>query len=407
MSSRVDIQSVKQKFGIAGVSEQIDRAIDIAVKVAPIDASVLVTGESGVGKEFFPKIIHEYSSRKHNKYIAVNCGAIPEGTIESELFGHVKGAFTGAVSDRKGFFEEADGGTIFLDEVGELPLATQVKLLRVIQSGEYSRVGSSAVQKTNVRVVAATNNDLQVQIKNGKFREDLYYRLNTIPIVVPPLRERREDIYPLFRKFAGDIAAAYRMETIRLDEDARRLLENYIWRGNVRQLKNVIEQISAIETERIITAEILEKYLPKEVMTAVHVVNDTASSSSSGLNSERDIFYQSIIDMHKGIMNMQKEIVAILSLLTQQQGGNAQQPSSFQTASSNLLPEVKQHQPECEEIMDVEYDSAHEKSKSDKERDELIAALDSSGGNRKEAANMLNISERTIYRKMEKYGIKR
>lgn len=407
MSSRVDIQSVKQKFGIAGVSEQIDRAIDIAVKVAPIDASVLVTGESGVGKEFFPKIIHEYSSRKHNKYIAVNCGAIPEGTIESELFGHVKGAFTGAVSDRKGFFEEADGGTIFLDEVGELPLATQVKLLRVIQSGEYSRVGSSAVQKTNVRVVAATNNDLQVQIKNGKFREDLYYRLNTIPIVVPPLRERREDIYPLFRKFAGDIAAAYRMETIRLDEDARRLLENYIWRGNVRQLKNVIEQISAIETERIITAEILEKYLPKEVMTAVHVVNDTASSSSSGMNSERDIFYQSIIDMHKGIMNMQKEIVAILSLLTQQQGGNAQQPSSFQTASSNLLPEVKQHQPECEEIMDVEYDSAHEKSKSDKERDELIAALDSSGGNRKEAANMLNISERTIYRKMEKYGIKR
>ena len=252
-----DITSLKQRFGIIGNSEAMNRALSVAVRVAPTDLSVLVTGESGVGKEFFPQIIHAYSARKHSKYIAVNCGAIPEGTIDSELFGHEKGAFTGANEARKGYFEEADGGTIFLDEVGELPLSTQVRLLRVLQSGEFIRVGSARVQKTNVRVVAATNNDLQQAIAQGRFREDLYYRLNTVPIVVPALRERKEDIPLLFRKFATDVAVQYKMPAVQLDEQARIMLQNHYWRGNVRQLKNVAEQISALEKSRMVTAEVL------------------------------------------------------------------------------------------------------------------------------------------------------
>lgn len=248
-----DLTSIKNRFGIIGNSEALNRALEVALRVAPTDLSVLVTGESGVGKEFFPQVIHAYSARKHNKYIAVNCGAIPEGTIDSELFGHEKGAFTGAVEARKGYFEEADGGTIFLDEVAELPHSTQVRLLRVLQTGEFIRVGSAKVQKTNVRVVAATNTNLQDAIQAGRFREDLYYRLNTVPIQVPPLRERKEDIFLLFRKFAADVAAQYRMPAISLDPEARQMLENYYWRGNIRQLKNVAEQISAIEEARLIT----------------------------------------------------------------------------------------------------------------------------------------------------------
>ena len=254
-----DLTSIKNRFGIIGNSEALNRALEVALRVAPTDLSVLVTGESGVGKEFFPQVIHAYSARKHNKYIAVNCGAIPEGTIDSELFGHEKGAFTGAVEARKGYFEEADGGTIFLDEVAELPHSTQVRLLRVLQTGEFIRVGSAKVQKTNVRVVAATNTNLQDAIQAGRFREDLYYRLNTVPILVPPLRERKEDIFLLFRKFAADVAAQYRMPAISLDPEARQMLENYYWRGNIRQLKNVAEQISAIEEARLITPAILTK----------------------------------------------------------------------------------------------------------------------------------------------------
>ena len=250
-----EITTVKQRFGIIGNSPLLDRALEVALRVAPTDLTVLVTGESGVGKEFFPQVIHAYSARKHNKYIAVNCGAIPEGTIDSELFGHEKGAFTGAVEARKGYFEEADGGTIFLDEVAELPHSTQVRLLRVLQTGEFIRVGSAKVQKTNVRVVAATNTNLQEAIQAGRFREDLYYRLNTVPILVPPLRERKEDIFLLFRKFAADVAAQYRMPAISLDPEARQMLENYYWRGNIRQLKNVAEQISAIEEARLITPD--------------------------------------------------------------------------------------------------------------------------------------------------------
>ena len=259
-----ELQAIKQRFEIIGNNEGLNRAIDVARQVAPTDLSVLITGESGVGKEIFPRIIHSYSSRKHAPYIAVNCGAIPEGTIDSELFGHEKGAFTGALSDRKGYFEVTDGGTLFLDEVGELPLSTQARLLRILETGEFIRVGSSKVQKTNVRVIAATNLDMSTAIKNGKFREDLYYRLNTIPISIPPLRERDGDIQLLFRKFAADFAEKYRMPAIRLTEDAIRLLETYRWPGNIRQLKNITEQISIIEQDRLVDAITLNKYFPAD-----------------------------------------------------------------------------------------------------------------------------------------------
>ncbi len=259
----IDLQDIKQRFSIIGNSPTLSRAIEVAVQVAPTDLSVLVSGESGVGKEVFPQIIHQFSARKHGKYIAVNCGAIPEGTIDSELFGHEKGAFTGALSERKGYFEVADGGTIFLDEVGELPLSTQVRLLRVLEAGEFIRVGSSATIKTNVRVVAATNVDIPTAISEGKFREDLFYRLNTVPIKVPPLRERKEDIILLFRKFAHDFAEKYRMPGIRLDEEARQIITSFPWPGNIRQLKNITEQLSIIERERTITGSVMRGYLPR------------------------------------------------------------------------------------------------------------------------------------------------
>ncbi|MEE1167402.1 MAG: sigma 54-interacting transcriptional regulator, partial [Alistipes sp.] len=290
-----ELLSAKQRFGIIGNSEALNNALEVAMRVAPTDLSVLVTGESGVGKEFFPQVIHAYSARKHKKYIAVNCGAIPEGTIDSELFGHEKGSFTGAIDSRKGYFEEADGGTIFLDEVGELPLSTQVRLLRVLQTGEFMRVGSAKVQKTDVRVVAATNNNLLQAIADGRFREDLYYRLNTVPITVPALRERKGDIYLLFRKFASDVAIQYRMPAITLDEAARAILENYHWRGNIRQLKNVAEQISAIEQRRDITSEVLRRYLPDEGYN-IHPINSSQGGGYNDLN-ERELLYKILFDM--------------------------------------------------------------------------------------------------------------
>ena len=284
-----EIQSVKHRFGIIGSSELLNRAIDIAVQVAPTDLSVLITGESGVGKENFPQIIHYYSHRKHGPYIAVNCGAIPEGTIDSELFGHEKGSFTGATADRKGYFEVADGGTIFLDEVGELPLSTQVRLLRVLEAGEFIKVGSSKTQKTNVRVVAATNLNMSQAIREGKFREDLFYRLNTVPIAVPPLRERKEDIVLLFRKFASDFAEKYRMPAIKLTDDAKALLTNYYWNGNVRQLKNITEQISVIEQQREINASILRSYLPKDDVERLPAIFGKVGNDQKSFNSEREI----------------------------------------------------------------------------------------------------------------------
>ena len=309
-----ELLTVKQQFGIIGNTDALNTAIEIAMRVALTDLSVLVTGESGVGKEFFPKIIHTHSARKHNKYIAVNCGAIPEGTIDSELFGHEKGSFTGAIDSRKGYFEEADGGTIFLDEVGELPISTQVRLLRVLQTGEFMRVGSAKVQKTNVRVVAATNNDLMRAIAEGRFREDLYYRLNTVPIAVPPLRERKGDIHLLFRKFASDVAVQYKMPAIVLDESARHMLENYHWRGNIRQLKNVAEQISAIEQSRNITADILRRYLPNEEYS-VRTISG-GNDSYDNMATERELLYKILFDMRNDINELKRMMTEALYGMT-------------------------------------------------------------------------------------------
>ena len=313
-----DIQAIKQRFEIIGNNPGLNRAIDIATQVAPTDLSVLITGESGVGKEIFPRIIHAYSTRKHAQYIAVNCGAIPEGTIDSELFGHEKGAFTGAVSDRKGYFEVTDGGTIFLDEVGELPLPTQARLLRVLETGEFIRVGSSKVQKTNVRVIAATNLDIPQAVKNGKFREDLYYRLNTIPITIPPLRERKEDIPLLFRKFAADFAEKYRMPAIRLTEDAVKVLQDFRWPGNIRQLKNVTEQISVIEQERIADGATLRKYIPENdpmlpTLTGGHDKGDASFAS------EREILYKILFDMKKDMNDLKRLVYDLMQNEPQQE----------------------------------------------------------------------------------------
>ena len=368
------------------------------MRVAPTELSVLVTGESGVGKEFFPQVIHAYSARKHNKYIAVNCGAIPEGTIDSELFGHEKGSFTGAIDSRKGYFEEADGGTIFLDEVGELPLSTQVRLLRVLQTGEFMRVGSAKVQKTNVRVVAATNNDLMKAISEGRFREDLYYRLNTVPIAVPPLRERKGDIYLLFRKFASDVAVQYRMPAVTLDEGARALLESYHWRGNIRQLKNVAEQISAIEESRNITADILRRYLPNEGGNH-HPM--TGNYSSYDDMSERELLYKILFDMRNDINELKRMMTAAMSRV------QTHEAEPVRRDVVGLLP-PSAPQPRYEEnsfAEVVEDDDEREITKEDVQREQILRALRNNNYRRKETAKELFISERTLYRKMKALGI--
>ena len=338
---RSEIQNVKLRFGIIGNSEGLNRAIDIAIQVAPTDLSVLITGESGVGKENFPQIIHQFSRRKHGQYIAVNCGAIPEGTIDSELFGHEKGAFTGAISDRKGYFAEADGGTIFLDEVGELPLSTQARLLRVLESGEYIKVGSSKVQKTDVRIVAATNVNLTEAISEGRFREDLYYRLNTVPIKIPPLRERAEDIALLFRKFASDFAEKYRMPAIQLTEDAKAMLLAYPWPGNVRQLKNITEQISIIETNRDITPVILQNYLPAQQQDSRLPMLFGIKPGDKTFGSEREILYQVLFDMRRDVTELKK----LVNTLMAERGTTATVApaattavSYYQEPSRNLVP---------------------------------------------------------------------
>ena len=305
-----DLQNIKQRFGIIGNYEGLNRALDIAVQVAPTDLSVLITGESGTGKEFFPQVIHSYSARKHGQYIAVNCGAIPEGTIDSELFGHEKGSFTGATESRKGYFEVADGGTIFLDEVAELPLSTQVRLLRVLETGEYIRVGSSKVQKTNVRVIAASNVDVTMAIERDKFREDLFYRLNTVPIKIPPLRERGEDIFLLFRKFAVDFAEKYRMPSIRLSSEAKNILLNYSWPGNVRQLKNITEQISIIEKEREISQEVLQSYLPD--YTGVKLPAVIRRDDDKSFSSDREILYKILFDMKSDMNDLKKLVLDLI-----------------------------------------------------------------------------------------------
>ena len=393
-----DLISIKQRFGIIGNSPLLDRALEVAVRVAPTDLSVLVTGESGVGKEFFPQVIHAFSARKHNKYIAVNCGAIPEGTIDSELFGHEKGAFTGAVEARKGYFEEADGGTIFLDEVAELPHSTQVRLLRVLQSGEFIRVGSAKVQKTDVRVVAATNVALQQAIESGRFREDLYYRLNTVPIAVPPLRERREDIFLLFRKFASDVAVQYRMPAITLDESARNLLENAYWRGNVRQLKNVAEQISAIEESRLITADILRRYLSEPQGGSSPIpVGPPPGSGREDVASERELLYKVLFDMRADINELKR-------MMQEAMLGERPVPRPADSTIVGLLPQPVRQAEEAESEELVE-EMPRTLTKADVQRRQIEEALRRNNGRRREAAAELFMSERTLYRKIKELGI--
>lgn len=398
-----ELLTVKQRFGIIGNTEALNNAIEVAMRVAPTDLSVLVTGESGVGKEFFPQIIHAYSHRKHNKYIAVNCGAIPEGTIDSELFGHEKGSFTGAIDSRKGYFEEADGGTIFLDEVGELPTSTQVRLLRVLQTGEFLRVGSAKVQKTNVRVVAATNSNLTKAIAEGCFREDLYYRLNTVPISVPPLRERKGDIYLLFRKFASDVAVQYKMPAVTLNESARMLLESYHWRGNIRQLKNVAEQISAIEQSRDITAEILRRYLPEEEYSVRTMGSNDRRGNFDDMATERELLYKILFDMRNDINDLKR-------MMTEAMSGRERTtpPATTHSDVIGLLPErthTEQRHYDYADIEVVDDVPAREMTKEDMQREQIVQALQRNNYSRKEAARELFISERTLYRRMKALGI--
>jgi transcriptional regulator with PAS, ATPase and Fis domain len=411
-----DIISIKQRFGIIGNSLALDRAIDVARQVAPTDLTVLITGESGTGKEVFPKIVHHFSSRKHGPFIAVNCGAIPEGTIDSELFGHEKGSFTGAHEARKGYFEVANGGTIFLDEVAELPLSTQVRLLRVLESGEFMRVGSSKVIKTDVRVVAATNVKLPEAIGQGKFREDLYYRLNTVPIQIPPLRERRDDIVLLFRKFAADFAEKYRMPPLVLQDDAARLLMQSYWSGNVRQLKNITEQISIIEQTRDVTAETLQNYLVEFTQSTLPVLH-REFAGNEGL-SERELLYKVLFDMKKDMGDMKKLISEIISAT----GIN---PTNIGVPQANAVVEnypVKSdfYQPHFAEeksnysnqkipLNDIQVDYHEEVEESlsleKKEKEIISKALEKHHGRRKNAAQELGISERTLYRKIKEYDI--
>lgn len=437
MNNQEIIQQVKLRFGIIGSDEELIRAIDIAIQVAPTDLSVLITGESGVGKESFPQIIHQFSPRKHGRYIAVNCGAIPEGTIDSELFGHEKGAFTGALGERKGYFGEADGGTIFLDEVGEMPLSTQARLLRVLESGEYIRVGSSQVQRTNVRIVAATNVNLVKAISEGRFREDLFYRLSTVPIKVPPLRERGDDLLLIFRKFASDFAATYHMPPIQLTPAARQMMLSYSFPGNVRQLKNITEQISIIEQARDITPEILSRYLPQEHAERLPVLfGQKASSSSQTFESERELLYKILFDMRKDVNDLKQQLHDIARQAPQQKPAPmapepAAEPLWAQTSPLQAEPSVVKEETLSEpsqvtqvphiirpksnstrsglgsgsDVQDTDVYVEETLSLDENEKDLIRKALEKHRGKRKAAAKDLNISERTLYRKIKEYGL--
>ncbi|MEO4004438.1 sigma-54 dependent transcriptional regulator [Flavobacterium sp. CAU 1735] len=419
-----NVQAIKQRFEIIGNDPKLNRAIEKAIQVAPTDISVLVTGESGVGKESIPKIIHSLSHRKHGKYIAVNCGAIPEGTIDSELFGHEKGAFTGATATREGYFEVADGGTIFLDEVGELPLTTQVRLLRVLENGEFIKVGSSQVQKTNVRIVAATNVNMTSAIEKGKFREDLYYRLSTVEINLPPLRERKEDIHLLFRKFASDFAHKYKMPPLKLDEGAVQWLTKYRWSGNIRQLRNVAEQISVLETSRDISLATLQSYLPMEGSNLPSVISE--KKADSDFSSEREILYKILFDMKSDLNDLKKLTLELM------QNGNT---NKVQESNKNLIQRIYGSAEETEipfekqtslEVIPMPSESIQEEFDDDDDENYLIAeaveeedslrldqkeielikkALERNKGKRKAAADELGISERTLYRKIKQFDL--
>ena len=407
-----EIQNIKQRFEIIGTYSGLDRAIEKAVRVSPTDITVLVTGESGVGKEAFPKIIHQLSHRKHNKFIAVNCGAIPEGTIDSELFGHEKGAFTGATSSRSGYFEVADGGTIFLDEVGELPLTTQVRLLRVLENGEFIKVGSSKVQKTNVRIVAATNLNMEDAITKGKFREDLFYRLSTIEIKIPPLRERKTDIILLFRKFASDFAKKYNMPTVRLNDDAQRILQEYNWNGNIRQLKNITEQLSVLEQERAINGDMISSYLPDPKNNLPALISD--NKSESDFSSEREILYKILFDMKRDLNELKK----LTSNLKKTTSNESEKLDDIQSLIPKKFKEIDDSNNQNNVLFDDNYENKNDKysfaeeiieeetlSIQDKELELIIKALERNNGRRKAAANELGISERTLYRKIKQYDL--
>lgn len=405
----MDIQAIKRRFGIIGHAPGLNRAIEVALRVAPTDLSVLISGESGTGKEVFPQIIHQFSARKHGPYIAVNCGAIPEGTIDSELFGHEKGAFTGAHEKRSGYFEVANNGSIFLDEVSELPLSTQVRLLRVLESGEFLKVGSSKLLKTNVRIIAATNVDIVRLMGQEKFREDLYYRLNTVPIYIPPLRDRKEDILILFRKFATDFADKYRMPEILLDEEARQMLIQYSWPGNIRQLKNITEQISIIEKNREIDANGLRKYLPDYSEETLPALINSASDKSFA--SEREILYKILFDMKGDMHDLKKLVHEIIEksphdmdlddnrLMDKLYSGNE---PVYETGLSRLPENKRSKSPHIEDTEEIIEESL---SLQDKEVEMIRKALDKYSGKRKMAAGELGISERTLYRKIKQYDI--
>jgi len=422
------VQEIKRRFEIIGNNEGLNRAIDKAIQIAPTDISVLITGESGVGKESIPKIIHQLSHRKHGQYIAVNCGAIPEGTIDSELFGHEKGAFTGATSTRKGYFEVADGGTIFLDEVGELPLTTQVRLLRVLETGEFIKVGSSSIQKTNVRIIAATNLVMHEAVQKQKFREDLYYRLNTIEIQLPPLRNRKDDIHLLFRKFAVDFAEKYRMPVVRLDPDAVQLLENFRWPGNIRQLRNFTEQLSVVEKNRLITPEIIQQYLPADSNSSLPTVNSSEKDSYFDLKKERNMLYNILFDLKSQISDLKELTLEFLkenknpafyeknhNLIKKlfNNEGKSQEANSEAKAlippssdypvvsySSGIDPD---YEDDDSDIIDIEENA--NLSLIDKEIELIKKALEKNKGKRKDAAAELGISERTLYRKIKQFDL--
>jgi len=423
-----DLQSIKARFGIIGNFPALNRALEKSIQVAPTDISVLVIGESGVGKEFIPKIIHSESRRKHQPYIVVNCGAIPEGTIDSELFGHEKGAFTGATSTRKGYFEVADGGTIFLDEVGELPLQTQVRLLRVLESGEFMKVGSSQVQKTNVRIVAATNVNMMKAITDGRFREDLYYRLNTVQIDIPALRERKGDIHLLFRKFAIDFAEKYRMPELKLTDDAVAYLENYAFPGNVRQLRNLVEQMTVVEQNREINSVKLAEYIPMNSNLPVVVQKNNSGNSGSDFGSEREIMYKILFDMRNDINDLKSLTSELIKnrgnadLSSQEKNlisriytpeAQTSNPNSLLYFENNNQNEV--HHPTIvseddhhfNDVEDIEIEEAKPESLSlqNNEKDLIIKALEKHKGRRNKAADELGISQRTLYRKIKQYNL--
>jgi len=405
MIDEKELQAIKQRFQIIGNTPALNRAIEIATQVAGTDLSVLITGESGVGKESFPKIIHQFSPRKHEKYIAVNCGAIPEGTIDSELFGHEKGSFTGALNDRKGYFEVADGGTIFLDEVGELPLPTQARLLRVLEVGEFIKVGSSNVLKTNVRVVAATNLNIPKAIQEGKFREDLYYRLNAVQIAVPPLRERKNDIPLLFKKFASDFAEKYRMPTIYLTPEAQEVLVDYYWQGNIRQLKNIVEQLSIIEEHREITSDCLQNYLPKPTKEQLPLLIANTHNNEKSFSNEREILYQVLFDMKKDIDELKKMVHQHKQPPVTPTKNTDNEPSFLPSiVDKNTLPKTEKHIKEVE-IEDAQEYEEHNFSVNEMEKNLIKKALDKHSGKRKLAALDLKISERTLYRKIKEYDL--